>query len=255
MAPLRRAATFSLAHVALPGTSMRRRFRSGRDIGPGELAEGQAPAFQDSSAHASGRLPEVPPGREDWPLAVRRLVPDPGPEGRTAMREQERSGRRDRWRVTWTARTLRGLWPDQNVVRRPSDRAEAGIIVALVVSFLAGAPLIALMAWRLTYSSAFTTLDAQHAGWRQVSAVLLKTGTRRRHHCHRSRRPARRTSLRSSRASSGRWACSAPDCSPITFLRSAGWPPGTRGGAHPTSAARRALLPGDRSRRVPRRTP
>jgi hypothetical protein len=76
--------------------------------------------------------------------------------------------------VTWTSRTLRGLWPDHNPLRRSSDRVEAGIITALVVAFLAGTPLIALLAWRLTFNSAFTTLDAQHAGWHQVSAVLLK---------------------------------------------------------------------------------
>jgi hypothetical protein len=90
------------------------------------------------------------------------------------MREQELAGRRDRWRVTRVARTLRGLWPDHNPLRRPSDRAEAGIIATLVVAFLAAAPLIALLAWRLTYSNTFTTLNAQHAGWHQVSAVLLK---------------------------------------------------------------------------------
>ena len=43
----------------------------------------------------------------------------------------------------------------------------------LLIAFLVGAPLIALIVWRLTLSATFTTVDARHAGWRQVPAVLL----------------------------------------------------------------------------------
>lgn len=71
------------------------------------------------------------------------------------------------------ARVARGLWPDHNPLRRSSDRAEAGMVAMLIMAFLLGAPLIALIAWRLTLSAAFTTMDARHAGWRQVPAVLL----------------------------------------------------------------------------------
>lgn len=76
-------------------------------------------------------------------------------------------------RTSWAARTARGLWPDPNPLRRSTDRAEAGLLALLVIVFLAGAPLIALLAWRLTLSATFTTVTAQHAGWRQVPAVLL----------------------------------------------------------------------------------
>jgi len=71
------------------------------------------------------------------------------------------------------ARAARGFWPDHNPLRRASDRAEAGIVALLVGALLIGAPPIALITWRLTFHSSFTTADAVHHGWRQVSAVLL----------------------------------------------------------------------------------
>lgn len=71
------------------------------------------------------------------------------------------------------ARVTRGLWPDHNPLRRSSDRAEAGMVAILIMAFLVGAPLIALMVWRLTLDATFTTVDAWHVGWRQVPAVLL----------------------------------------------------------------------------------
>lgn len=80
---------------------------------------------------------------------------------------------RPMWRMTPLARTTRGLWPDRNQLRRSSDRAEAGMLAVLIIAFLVGAPLIALIAWRLTLSATFTTVQAQHAGWRPVPAVLL----------------------------------------------------------------------------------
>lgn len=43
----------------------------------------------------------------------------------------------------------------------------------LVAAFLIGAPLITLIAWRLTFTSTFSTTDAVQHGWRQTSAVLL----------------------------------------------------------------------------------
>ncbi len=80
---------------------------------------------------------------------------------------------RPMWRMCRAARLARGLWPDANPLRRFSDRAEAGLLALLVIAFLVGAPLFALIAWRLTLGATFTTVQAQHAGWRQVPAVLL----------------------------------------------------------------------------------
>jgi hypothetical protein len=76
-------------------------------------------------------------------------------------------------RMGHVARALRGLWPDHNPLRRSSDRAEAGIVALLVAAFLIGAPLIALITWRLTFNSTFSTTNAAKEGWRQTSAVLL----------------------------------------------------------------------------------
>lgn len=76
-------------------------------------------------------------------------------------------------RASPVARVTRGLWPDHNPLRRSSDRAEAGMLAALIIAFIVGAPLIALLAGRLTLSTTFTTVQARHAGWRQVPAVLL----------------------------------------------------------------------------------
>ena len=81
---------------------------------------------------------------------------------------------RQQWppRTGRVARTARGLWPDHNPLRRASDRAEAGIVALLVSAFLIGAPVTALITWRLTFNGSFTTADAVHHGWRQVSVVL-----------------------------------------------------------------------------------
>jgi hypothetical protein len=70
-------------------------------------------------------------------------------------------------------RVVRGLWPDHNPLRRASDRAEAGMIAALAVAFLLGAPLIALAVWQLAMSTSFTTTRAERAGWRPVPARLV----------------------------------------------------------------------------------
>ena len=77
------------------------------------------------------------------------------------------------WRTGYVARMARGFWPDHNPLRRGSDRAEAGIGALLVGALLLGAPLIALITWRMTFTGTFTTSSAIHDGWRQVSAVLL----------------------------------------------------------------------------------
>lgn len=77
------------------------------------------------------------------------------------------------WRMSRPARLARGLWPDRNPLRRAPDRAEAGMVALLIMALLVGAPIVALVAWRLAVSATFTTADAEHAGWRQVPAVLL----------------------------------------------------------------------------------
>jgi hypothetical protein len=53
------------------------------------------------------------------------------------------------WGSTPVARVARGLWPDRNPLRRSSDRAEAGMLVVLIMAFVLGAPLVALIAWRM----------------------------------------------------------------------------------------------------------
>jgi hypothetical protein len=75
--------------------------------------------------------------------------------------------------ITHLTMVTRGLWPDRNPLRRSSDRAEAGMLAVLIIALVAGVPLIALIAWRLTLSATSTTVQARHAGWRQVPAVLL----------------------------------------------------------------------------------
>lgn len=90
-----------------------------------------------------------------------------GSEGRPLMRA------RPMGRMTPLARTIRGLWPDRNPLRRSSDRVEAVMLAVLIMTFVVGAPLIALLTCRLTLSATFTTAEAQQAGWRQVSAELL----------------------------------------------------------------------------------
>ena len=71
------------------------------------------------------------------------------------------------------ARALRGLWPDRNPLRRGIDRAEAGILAALLVTFLAGAPLAAMLAGRAAHGMASRQQHTQQAAWHRVSAVLL----------------------------------------------------------------------------------
>jgi hypothetical protein len=47
------------------------------------------------------------------------------------------------------------------------------MVAVLIAAFLIGAPLIALITWRLTFANTFSTTDAVHDGWHPVSAVLL----------------------------------------------------------------------------------
>jgi len=64
--------------------------------------------------------------------------------------------RRERtWNTDPVTRVARGLWPDRNPLRRTSDRAEAAMVAVLIAAFLIGAPLIALITWRLTFANNF----------------------------------------------------------------------------------------------------
>lgn len=71
------------------------------------------------------------------------------------------------------ARALRGLWPDRNPLRRGIDRAGAGILATLLVTFLAGAPLAAMTAGRAAYDMASRQQHTQQAAWHRVPAVFL----------------------------------------------------------------------------------
>jgi hypothetical protein len=75
---------------------------------------------------------------------------------------------RGRW-----LRGLMRLWrPDRNPLRRTADRVEAAVMAVLIVAFLGGAPLAALAAGRATAAGLRT--ERAHAGWHQVTAVLLQ---------------------------------------------------------------------------------
>lgn len=77
---------------------------------------------------------------------------------------------------TRAARTVRGLWPDRNPLRRGLDRAEAAIIAGLAVAFLAAAPVVAVTAGHLAYGIASRAASTQRS-WHQVRAVLLASAT------------------------------------------------------------------------------
>ncbi len=69
-------------------------------------------------------------------------------------------------------RAVRGLWPDRNPLRRTLDRAEAAVVSALAVAFLAGAPVAAVGAEHAAFGVAVRTAYAQRS-WHRIPAVLL----------------------------------------------------------------------------------
>ena len=91
------------------------------------------------------------------------------------------------------ARAVRGLWPDRNPLRRTIDRIEAAVAGALVVAFLAGAPLAAAAGGHAAYGIAARTARAQQAAWHQVPAVLLATAPAAGYRQHQVSVPARWT--------------------------------------------------------------
>lgn len=75
--------------------------------------------------------------------------------------------------MTWLSRRLG--W-DRNPLRRGTDRVEAGVLAGLLAAFLIGAPILALVAGRMTDAN---ELSRQHSerSWRQVPATLVVSPT------------------------------------------------------------------------------
>lgn len=69
-------------------------------------------------------------------------------------------------------RLSRRLGWDRNPLRRRSDRVEAAVVAGLLAGFLIGAPILAVVAGRITDAS---ELRQQHSerSWQQVPATLL----------------------------------------------------------------------------------
>jgi hypothetical protein len=74
----------------------------------------------------------------------------------------------------WTASLARRLGLDANPLRRGTDRAEAWIRIALVLTFLIGAPLAGWGAGRWAGSVAANAVHARLAGNHRVPATLLR---------------------------------------------------------------------------------
>ena len=70
-------------------------------------------------------------------------------------------------------RLLQELWPDRNPLRRGSDRAAAAIVAGALATFLAGAPLLALLAGQWAAAADLRVSRAQQLSWRQVPAEVL----------------------------------------------------------------------------------
>jgi hypothetical protein len=68
---------------------------------------------------------------------------------------------------------LRRLWHDPNPLRRTWDRLEALAVSTLVIAFVIGAPLVAILAGRWSYGASVGAEGAQQATLQQVPAVLL----------------------------------------------------------------------------------
>ena len=76
--------------------------------------------------------------------------------------------------VRWWARTVNGLRPDHNPLRRPVDRLEGLATLSLLAVFLIATPLLALGVGRWSWDGGVATAHAERAAWHQVSAVVLR---------------------------------------------------------------------------------
>jgi hypothetical protein len=72
-------------------------------------------------------------------------------------------------------RFIRGRRPDHNPLRRASDRVETATLAALVITFLAAGPFVALACGSAAHAVACRTQLAQQSSRHQVTAVLLDT--------------------------------------------------------------------------------
>ncbi len=73
------------------------------------------------------------------------------------------------------ARIVRGMRPDRNPLRRSYDRIEAAVGVGLLMTFLAGAPLLAIAAGQWAQSAGEHAERTARVHARQVPAVLLQS--------------------------------------------------------------------------------
>jgi hypothetical protein len=71
--------------------------------------------------------------------------------------------------MTWLSRRLG--W-DRNPLRRRADRVEAAVVTGLLAGFLIGAPILAVVAGRMTDASELRRQYSERS-WRQVPATLL----------------------------------------------------------------------------------
>lgn len=70
-------------------------------------------------------------------------------------------------------RIVRWLGVDRNPLRRPTDRIESAIRIALVLAFLAGGPVLAVTVGRATSASGLAEVRSERA-WQRVDAVVIK---------------------------------------------------------------------------------
>jgi len=73
----------------------------------------------------------------------------------------------------WIGRILRGRRLDRNPLRRGSDRVETVVLAALLAVFAGGSPFAAHASASWVSALSQQELRAQHANFRQVTAVLL----------------------------------------------------------------------------------
>jgi hypothetical protein len=76
-------------------------------------------------------------------------------------------------RVGLLTRLRRRVGLDRNPLRRSADRAETCVMLGLLITFLAGAPLLAMTANHHENAASMRSLQAQQE-WRRLPAVLLE---------------------------------------------------------------------------------
>jgi hypothetical protein len=74
-------------------------------------------------------------------------------------------------------RKLREFWPGRSPLRRRWDRAEAAILGGLLVAFVIGGTLAALIAGHCAYEGALRARQGELAALHQVPAILLTTAS------------------------------------------------------------------------------